>query len=121
MFTFDEYLFSDLHKDAFGFRPRGHEFYDASADRKQVIWDATCDALDAELVRECRCALDSQRKWEAKIAKFIELGAPDEATAIRWDMDANGIEADDPQRNGYYCFIMGIAYMHESRVASAFS
>jgi hypothetical protein len=127
--SFDENLFSDLHKDAFGFRPRGHEFYEATDARKQAIWDETCEALDFELVRECRFALDSQREWEAKLAKFIELGAADEATAIRWDMEANNIRADDPhlsineivERSGYYCYLSGIDYMHEYRVAAAFS
>lgn len=35
MYTYSEELFSDFHKDAYGFRPRGHEFYSATPERKQ--------------------------------------------------------------------------------------
>ena len=31
-YTYDENIFSDLYKDAFGFRPQGHHFYDADPD-----------------------------------------------------------------------------------------
>jgi len=34
-YTFDENIFSDLYKDAYGVRPRGHAFYTASNEEKQ--------------------------------------------------------------------------------------
>ena len=34
-YTFEDNLFSDLHKDAYGFRPRYHRYYEASDDEKQ--------------------------------------------------------------------------------------
>ena len=42
MFTFDENLISDLHKDAYGFRP-DQSFWTTFAafnpDQKQALWD----------------------------------------------------------------------------------
>ena len=53
-FTFDTNLFSDLHKDVYGFRPRGHWFYDASTtdEQRQEEWDYLCKRLDEQLEEE---------------------------------------------------------------------
>ena len=57
-YTFDENILSDLHKDAYGFRPRSEEFWAAwdaaDNDGKQRIWDDLLDAADraAETERE---------------------------------------------------------------------
>lgn len=50
-FTFDENLFSDFHKEVYGFRPRGHEFYTASDERKQVLWDILMRDHEIEMER----------------------------------------------------------------------
>jgi hypothetical protein len=44
-------LFSDLHKDAFGYRPRDawwESLRGSGPDRLQSIWDRLCDTLDHE-------------------------------------------------------------------------
>jgi hypothetical protein len=57
-YTFDEDIVSDLHKDAYGFRPRSEEFWaawdSADNDGKQAIWDDLLDAANraAETERE---------------------------------------------------------------------
>jgi len=41
MYTYSEELFSDFHKEVYGFRPTGdHWFYGATPAEKQEIWDA---------------------------------------------------------------------------------
>lgn len=48
-YTFDERSVSDLHKDAFGFRPGEYwwrEWQAASMDEKQQLWDDLIAALD---------------------------------------------------------------------------
>jgi len=40
-YTYSEELFSDFHKEVYGFRPTGdHWFYGATPAEKQEIWDA---------------------------------------------------------------------------------
>ena len=55
-YTFDENIVSDLHKDAYGFRPRSEEFWadwDAADNYgKQRIWDNLLDDLDRALENE---------------------------------------------------------------------
>ena len=47
MHTFSTELFSDFHKDAYGFRPSGRDtFYHSNDQEKQVIWDRTQEDLN---------------------------------------------------------------------------
>lgn len=90
MFTFDENIFSDLFKDAYGFRPRNHEFYTASDEAKQKIWDETCDALEASMKAEELRKQESIAAFKEIIQKYIDLGAGDEETALRWMTQTEG-------------------------------
>jgi hypothetical protein len=84
MYTYSDELFSDFHKDAYGFRPRDHEFYSATPDRKQEIWDATGRQLDRTIQEEAEMADKAVATLEAEIAAVISAGAPDRSTALRW-------------------------------------
>jgi N-formylglutamate amidohydrolase len=84
-FTYDTDLFSDLHKDANGFRPNGgHEFYRATPERKQEIWDFYQAMVAEEIERTRREEEASADAFEAQITNMISLGAGDRKTAIRW-------------------------------------
>ena len=79
MFTYSEELFSDFHKDTYGFRPRAHEFYDATPARKQEIWDAMGEDFNLEQERERLQKIESvaafNRDIEMYMASiFISLG-----------------------------------------------
>jgi hypothetical protein len=83
-YTYAEELFSDFHKDAYGFRPRGHEFYTATPARKQEIWDNVQQAFLQRQVEEAEEEARALREFEAEIASIIEAGAGDRTTALRW-------------------------------------
>lgn len=113
-FTYSEELFSDYHKDAYGFRPRGyHEFYDpdTTPERKQEIWDQTGQAFAEELEREAECQRVAQIEFEELVHNTIEAGAPDRATAIRWIIDAE-TESEIDLRYGasYFEWSFGLKY-----------
>lgn len=84
MYIYSEELFSDFHKDAYGFRPRGHEFYSAMPERKQEIWDATGRAFDRAQAEEAELEAQSLIDFEKEVQSYIELGAGDRQTALRW-------------------------------------
>jgi hypothetical protein len=84
MYTYDEELFSDFHKDAYGFRPRGHRFYDATPAEKQEIWDATCRAMKRRQAEEEEMEAQAVIDFEKEVQSYIELGAGDRQTALRW-------------------------------------
>jgi len=85
MFTYDENIFSDFHKDAYGFRPREyHEFWDATPERKQEIWDMVADDFEFEIEREAREKVVALERFNALLEKFMTYGAADRTTALRW-------------------------------------
>jgi hypothetical protein len=73
MYTYSEELFSDFHKDAYGFRPRDHRFYDADTTpaEKQEIWDATGRAFDRRQAEEARMEEEALADFKAQITKEI--------------------------------------------------
>ena len=84
MYDFDDNIFSDLHKDAYGFRPRGHEYYEALPARKQEIWVKVCEDLEAAQEEEARREQEAVAEFKAQITKVIEAGAGNRITALRW-------------------------------------
>jgi hypothetical protein len=67
-YTFDENILSDLHKDAYGFRPNEtfyREWDCLDNDGKQDLWDQLVDAV-GDSIRE------EKRYHEEAIAKFEE-------------------------------------------------
>jgi len=86
VYDYSEELFSDFHKDAYGFRPRNHRFYDADTTpaEKQEIWDATGRAFDRRQEEEARREEEALAEFKAQITKVIEAGAGNRITALRW-------------------------------------
>lgn len=84
-YTFDSNVVSDLHKDAYGFRP-DQQFWGSwnSADNneRQRIWDNLLISLDAELEREREAEQRAVEQFETRLSQMILSGAGDRATAI---------------------------------------
>ena len=88
-YTFDSNIVSDLHKDAYGFRPTQGFWAQWEAmndDGKQAEWDYLCDALYAsneeEELRQKRAIVE----FEDLVNTTLAAGAADRATALRWIM-----------------------------------
>ena len=93
MYTYDENLFSDLHKDTFGFRPRGHEFYEADPERKQEIWDELLVQHELAMDQEAQEQIAAINAFELEIATAIDVGARSREDAIRWIVQS--LDLDD--------------------------
>lgn len=115
MYTFDEQVLSDLHKDAYGFRPRSEWFWNnwnsADNDGKQAIWDDLLEALDHTLRMEKEAEERAIEEFEHRVAETIRYGAGDRATAIRWIVDSlNLSECDKWYGSEYICYTLGLPY-----------
>ena len=109
-FTFDVELFSDLHKDAYGFRPSiGHEFYEASDERKQEIWDLTIEEVNESIKMERLSEAKAILNLIARICEMRSLGAETDADALRWVIDAEGMDGND-LRDGGFEYILGLPF-----------
>ena len=114
MFTYSEELFSDFHKDAYGFRPRGyHEFWDATPERKQEIWDDVEQDFLQEMVREEKAKAEALEQFEREVALTISYGAGDRATALRW-MTQNALFHHE-QDVEHWVWNQGILFTAEGR------
>ena len=85
--TYDLDAVSDLHKDAYGFRPSASFYFEwdnSSETEKQATWDRLIEALNYEIENEKRREAAAIEAFEARVADTIRLGASDRATAIRW-------------------------------------
>lgn len=98
--THDGSVYSDLFKDAYGFRPRGilATFEDIADFKKN--WDRAVADLEVEIKREQIEKSKNVMDFEKRITDIISMGAGNRATAIRWICDGEGVENADSQ-DGY--------------------
>jgi hypothetical protein len=86
-YTYSDDCFSDLHKDVYGFRPRGaimDEWTDRTPRQKQELWNALCDELE---VKNAETKSQEERdvaKFEARVQEVMYFGAGDRKTALSW-------------------------------------
>ena len=86
-FTYSDDCFSDLHKDVYGFRPRGTAMDNwdmMGPTRKQAYWDELCAELEANNISEKQQAENAVTRFEARIKDVIELGAGNRTNALLW-------------------------------------
>lgn len=113
-YTFDENIVSDLHKDARGFRPSSfwmaawNSYDDAT---KQEIWDSLLveleDSMEAEAAAEQKALADFDRL----VDNAISLGADGHEGAVRWLLEAEGIDKFDLMYGAdYIAFHFGLSY-----------
>ena len=81
-------IYSDFHKDAYGFRPRGinyHEFSLEELEEDFASFEAICESNDKQ-----EKAHDERMiaKFEARVQSVIDMGAGDRETALRWIADS---------------------------------
>jgi len=109
-YTFDETIVSDLHKDAYGFRPREYfwsEWKEATNDRKQAIWDDLLDTADREAEREREMQIEAEHDVEDRIRFMMSTVAGcTRENAIRYLHDAYNTNGDTE----YLEFNLGVRY-----------
>lgn len=80
-------LYSDLYKDARGFRPRGIDQNVSVEELRLMVEDITAEAQRA--AEEYRAAAATAvLKFESLITTLIAAGAGSRVTAIRWLIEA---------------------------------
>ena len=116
--TFDDSIVSDLYKDAYGSRPRGSfwaEWNSSTPEQKQAYWDGLIQELDENTAREELLKEAALEAFEARVAEAVRSGAKDRNQAIKWILQAEGLEGErDP---GYVCYQLGLSYEHEGMFA----
>jgi hypothetical protein len=109
-YTFDANIVSDLHKDAYGFRPRSDfwsEWNGVGNEGKQQIWDELIDALESANIEEDAAHKRAIAATEVRIQMLMEtvVGSTRE-DALRFLDDAHGCNGD----RSYLEFCLGVPY-----------
>jgi len=77
-FTYSDDCISDLHKEVYGYRPRGAYWDDwdnCTPTQKQKTWDEYCRALEIQMAETKTQEEQDVAKFEARVQDVIELGA----------------------------------------------
>ena len=96
-YTFCENTISDLHKDAWGYRPSQGFWvrWEASNDdAKQSVWNDLIDDMVKNDAEDAKIKSENASKLAKRIKEVCKLGASNYRTAIRWILEADGLEHD---------------------------
>jgi hypothetical protein len=114
MYTFDENIVSDLHKDAYGFRPTAGWWdcwnYQDNAG-KQAAWNTLLDDLEQANDREAQEQIAAINAFELEIATALDVGACSREDAIRWIVQGLDLDDVDLMYGGSaICYRKGLPY-----------
>lgn len=107
-----ESTYSDMHKEAFGFRPRMGDTPPTVEVMKRAI-DQLVPILNERVEEEQAAEAAAVVELEAKIVKLISMGAANREAAIRWIADSEEVNGD----LNYLCYLLGVPYGYFSRAA----
>ena len=84
---FTECGFSDLHKEVYGFRPRGmmmKNWQDMNAKQKETLWNCLCEQLEDNMKHEKIAEEKAVAEFKERIEQAQVWGARDYFDALRW-------------------------------------
>lgn len=104
--------YSDMHKDAFGFRPRGIDTSNWTLEKFEEEFEDLGKIIDrAEQARK-EHERNAVVAFEQRIIDLIEVGAKDRATAMKWIHQSVDTDGDDE----YLAWILGLPYQYFKKV-----
>lgn len=113
-YTYDNSLFSDLHKEVYGFRPSSDLYADWNSRtprQKQELWNALCGEQEETIKQEKVAKACAMLALTERLEKMYELGAKSEVQALQWIMEAEEFSDFDLQYGAdYFCYHFGLDY-----------
>jgi len=110
MSTLEQYAcqFWDMYKDAYGVRPRGIDTTDWTEAQFEAEFVQLGQAIEANYKEQLAAEAKAIERFEAQVNSFIDSGAKDRETAIRWFHEAENTNGDDE----YLCYCLGLPYRY---------
>ena len=108
-----ESIFWDAYKDAYGFRPRGHNISAMTEQQLECEISELTQIIERNQKQEELEQQEAIIRFEKRVEETIALGAKNRETAIKWIHDAEDTGGDD----GYLCYRLGLPYTHFKEVA----
>jgi hypothetical protein len=101
-------LYSDFHKDAYGFRPRTINVYALTTEELEADFARFGQVCDDNRKEELVAEMEADKAFRALITNTIQMGAGDEVTALRWI--AEGAVEQYGYDYEHFLWSQGIAY-----------
>jgi hypothetical protein len=97
-----------MYKDAYNVRPRGIDTTSWTEAQFEAEFVQLGKVIEANYKDQLESEAKAIERFETQVQSFIESGAKDRATAIRWFHEAEGSNGDDE----YLCFLLGLPYRY---------
>lgn len=98
-------IYSDMHKDAYGFRPR-NDVRDWTLEDFEATFAILQKVIKEDMEREEAEQQQAVTLFEQQVAATIAAGARDRETALRWIMQSSDADGDWE----YFCFLNNLPY-----------
>ena len=110
MSTLEQYAcqFWDMHKDAYGVRPRGIDTSSWTEADFEAEFVSLSQNIDANYKQQLAQEAVAQHDFEMRVLSLLQTGAKDREMALRWIHEAEGSNGDDE----YLCFLLGLPYRY---------
>jgi len=96
------------HKDAFGVKGRHYNFDSMSLEDLRSEADYISRSVKEQMELEAEMEREAMRNFEEAVTKYEAMGAGSRENAIRWLLQAEGLEKEhDPS---YICYHLGLPY-----------
>jgi hypothetical protein len=99
-------VYSDFHKDAYGFRPRGINYDAMSLEDLEADFARFAEVCEENAKAEAEYDRIKAAEFWNRISELKQMGARTKATALRWMADA-GVEVDYDL--DYYLYTIGLS------------
>ena len=100
-----------MHKEAYGVKGRHYNFKEMSNEDLEKELNHLCEVAKREAEIEKRQEEDKLKAFESRIDEALSLGAENREDAIKWILQAEGL--DKEQDPGYICYTLGLNYDNE--------
>ena len=103
----------DMHKDAYGVRPRCIDTSAWTLDDFEAEFVILGQAIDREETARKASEAQAVTAFERRVAELITMGAKDRAMALRWIHEAEETNGDD----SYLAWTLGLPYQYFRKAA----
>ena len=103
----------DMHKDAYGFRPRGVDTSSWTLEQFLEEFVILGQAIDREETARKAAESKAVELFERRVAELISTGAKDSEMAMRWIHEAEETRGDDD----YLAWSLGLPYQYFRKAA----
>lgn len=100
-------IYSDMHKDAYGFRPR-FDYNTWTLEKFNAEFELMGRIIEDDNKVKQENQAQAAHDFEMRVLSLLQTGAKDRAMALRWIHEAEGSNGDEE----YLCFLLGLPYSY---------